>query len=733
MEASAPVPIASQPGLASAENVSLWIPTSELADLAGISQQAASAAANSGLLGKKWRGESLMARHVPGVGHKGMALQVYVPSLPKDLRDIWHKRHPTALNPPTVEPIMLPAPESYDSRIAKEVTEWQWKLSIIAPALGFPKHSNGRGAVLADIAGKTHRQPDGKTVSYSVSTLREWLRTAEEGEHTALARKRRKKGLRRTIINRTWDKAAPLPEPAKLRIAEEIETYTRSLWKEGAPGWPKIDLLASSKLWELSRAAGWTDASLETCHLGRYFVENFRKHGLVAIKEKDAKRFADDFSPRIIRNRDGYKPMDVVIGDVHPLDVVKLHDGREVHARLIAWLDLATNDVHVTVVLLPKGRGIRQEDVARSFVAMVNDWGLPRTLYLDNGSEYQWDEMMDGFRALTGLVGAFHAFTNAKELGEIRGMVEDAISRKPITRAKPYNAPAKQIEGMFGILERGFFSMIPGWVGGDRMKKRTHRLGAQPRPFEGSEEEFKVAIDETLNFYRNTPQNNDTSPNEKRRAFYAQGWKPYTAPSEVFMFAFSEVTRAKVGTGGIEKDGADYYSDAIIPFIGQTIELRFAKWDRSHLFLIGENGKYVAIPKTQTYGQLDQAGAVEQGRRAGQMNANIRALKEGTRKLDLLEEVKRHNATQPPPPALPEGIPITLGQDSQAMADALQEALPAHAAPALWGGTMRHPTTRGIVKIAMPEQENPAIELPQFSLIKAITAHHKASEKEQKK
>lgn len=713
---------------------SVWINTDEFATLAGLTERGARKALIKCLSGGTWRALSLNVRVVEGTGGRGgKSYQVYVPSIPKDLRDIWHKRHPAALNHPTVEPIMLPAPESYDSRIAKEVAEWKWKLAIIAPALGFSKRSNGRGAVLADIAGKMHTQPDGKIVTYSVGTLRDWIRTAEEGDHTELARKHIKKGLRRVIINRKWDKSAPMPEPEKRRIAEEIEIHTRSLWRSGVDGWCKVDTLASSKLWELSRSAGWADASLEACHLGKYYVERHRGVGVVATKEKDAKRFADEFTPRIIRNRDGYKPMDVVIGDVHPLDVVKLHDGREVHARLIAWLDLATNDIHVTVVLLPKGRGIRQEDVARSFVAMVKDWGLPRTLYLDNGSEYKWDEMMAGFNAITGLVGAFHALLNNPESETIRAMVEESIRQKPITRAKPYNAPAKQIEAVFGILERGFFSSIQGWVGGDRMKKRTHKLGAQPRPFDGSEEEFKANINEALNFYRNTPQNGDTSPNDKRRAFYEQGWQPYTAEHAVFMFAFSEIIRVKVHTNGIEKDGAIYYSDAIVPFIGQTIDIRFAKWDRSHLFLISDNGEYAAIPKTKTYGQLEAAGAVEQGRRQGVQNAHMLTLKSGTKKLDLMAEMKRHNATQPPPPQLPEGIPLTLGKDSQAIAKALQAAPQAHLEPELYGGDTRNPTTREILKPTLSEQESPTHELQPFNLVAAITAHHQANEKEIKK
>jgi hypothetical protein len=46
-------------------------------------------------------------------------------------------------------------------------------------------------------------------------------------------------------------------------------------------------------------------------------------------------------------------------------------------------LDVATNEIHMTFVLLEKGEGIRRKHVAQGFEAMVADWGLPEMLYLD--------------------------------------------------------------------------------------------------------------------------------------------------------------------------------------------------------------------------------------------------------------------------------------------------------------------------------------------------------------
>lgn len=645
---------------------------------------------------------------------------------PGGVESIFAQRNGFApIEPPTQHPVAVPAPRTFDSAIARKVAEWQWKIAILAPAIAQPKKSRARGTIVAELASRPHLGRNGESVTLSERTLRRWLDDVDRDDLPALARKNRAdRKIRRCLISRVWDNACPLHETEKLRISGELNTYVRSLWANGAPGVNRIEAFATSKLLELCQAAGWHEASRKNCSVGRHLVEQYRGISLVSIKERNAKLFMDRYTPRIKRSREGLRPMDVVIGDVHPLDVIKAHDGREIHARLIAWLDLATYDIHVTSVLLDKGRSIRQEDIARAFVAMVEDWGLPRCLYLDNGSEYKWAEMMDGFKALTGLTCAFEVFIKAA--GEIREMVDfeaaaPAPEARSIIRARPYNAPAKQIEGVFGILERGYFSIMPGWIGGDRMNKRTHKVGSAPRAYEGGTEAFERDLNTCLDLYRNTPQADGSSPNDKRRAFYGQGWIPFKAAREVFLFAFSEVRRLKVHVGGIKVDGAWGMADVLIPLIGKTVDIRVAKWDRAHTFYLDPDNKLHAIPMGDSFNHGDIAGAKEQARRAGLMNEHIRALKAGTTRLNLLEEARRHLETQPPPPQLPEGITIDLNGQGNAVATALDEQTSAPLAR-LPPGHMRHPTTGEIFGPSPPKEKRPNDAPTPFDPMQALLA-----------
>ncbi len=683
-----------------------WMDTKALAEIAGISERAARKASVSCLSGSTWRGVYLETRYA------GRAIQIYAPSLPPDLRDIWHRRYQSEDSTNSPAPLTLSLQTERGKRIAENVALRRWKLDILAPALQHPKFSRERGEALRAIVGKELVKPSGKPWKATLNTLITWIKAYEEKGEQALGRKEREEHGTRVHISRAWDKSCPFPEEKLAEIAEHMRQHVASLWRSGAPGWRRINQLASAELLERCRAAGWKDATVNTCQPGRAFVEKFREYALVGIRERNAKLFFDQHTPRIQRTRGGYKPGDIVVGDVHPFDVVREVDGREVHARLIAWLDVATYDIFVSVLILPPGRGVRQEDVAASFVDMVQAWGLPRQLRLDNGSEFKWEAMMEGFLTLNGLVSAFNAFNfSILGKGESTDLI-DAEQFNTVSRARPYNAPAKQIEGVFGIVERSFFSMMPGWVGGDRTNKRTHNVGKAPVPYVGDDQEFLRDIAICLDLYRNTAQKDGTSPNDKRRKAISEGWRPVGIDRNDLVLAFSEVRKVKVLPGGIKVDDQWYRADVVIPLIGQRIEIRYAKWAREAIFYVDNNRRSHAVPLATLYRQEDGEGAREQSRLNGLKMLQVRQLKEATKALDLLEEAKRYNAALPPPPNLPVGAKITT-TEGEVIANALKNMAAPHIQPRLLPGQMQ--TKAGeIIDLQPTQQKEPKADAAAF-------------------
>lgn len=728
--------------------ISEWITTRQLAALAGIDERTARSVAAASLCGKAWKGAAMQVRR------EGKPLLIYAPSLPEDLRAIWHKSYEEGTRVKSPATLPLPSPAAYSKKLVESYLWQQWRLDLIAPALIEPKYSEDRGKALRALAGKEFTKPNGTTCRPSLATLHGWVKRFEEAGEQALARKERDEKAPRVLVNRRWDRECPLPHKKKAELSDEIALYVRSLWANGAPGWARVNQLASVKLFNLSRSAGWNEATPDNCQLGRPFVDKSSAAKLVAIKEKNAKLFYDRFVQHIHRTRKNLNPGDDVVADVHPLDVQRRIDGRIVHARLISWLDLATYDLFVTLVILPPGRGIRQEDVASSFVDMVLAWGLPKRLRIDNGSEYNWNAMLRGFETLAALVRAFADFSTALlGKGEADAMI-DGSQFKPvnaISKARPYNARAKQIEGVFGIVERFFFSMMPGWIAGDRTNKRTHNVGKAPRPYDGEDKDFEKDFSICLDLYRNTRQADGSSPNDKRRAAYAAGFRPVTISRHDLMFAFSEVRKCTVQTGGIAVDGAWYRADVLIPLVTKRVEIRVAKWDLSHVFYVDEEHHLHAIPPAHKFAQDDLAGAKEQGRMARVMNLHVRELKARTRPVDLLIETAAVNDALPPPPELPEGIAISTTEGTaiaaaigSASAQCTHKRLPGQIQDPKTGAILTlhgPPNDEGSKPTAIdfdplsfsplsPETKGQALDGQEIDLIQALTVRHHTNEKD---
>lgn len=677
--AARPLPLPFEPSA-----VPLWIEAGRLAELAGVTEQAVRhALAKCAASGGTWRNYALQVRTKDGGPASARnPYLVHVDSLPPALAGAYYERHAKAVTPVEVKTgPALPMPATLDPKAAKKRAEARWKLEILLPALEFPKGSRARGQAILDIAGLTHTDLAGKRRRISERTLQEWIHKLETaGDAAVLARRDREEKPDRNLICRAWDKACPLPREAQEAIAAELRAYVRGLWAE-MPGWSVIEQLASSKLLQMCLASGWNEATYKACRVGRHYVEKHSETRVLAIKNKDAKRWSDEFVPRIKRTRKGMRPGDLVVGDVHPVDILVLRsDGSEATPRLIGWYDLATGDLFCSLLLLDKGKGITQAHIAASFAAMVEAWGLPKALLLDNGSEYSWNALEAGFAALANMAKGF-AFV-IRDDDEATPLLEDSGGEdereNPIIRAMPYRASSKPIEGIFAVLERSLLRAFPGWIGGDRMNKRTHKVGEAPRPFPGTADDFEAAFYEALRFWRTIerPSMGGRSVNQVRDAFQRDGGPlPPSVQRPALVAALSETVKAKVGTGGAQIGGLWYRSEALIRHTGETMTFRYAKWAPDYVFYIGSANALVQVPLAPVYNYTDGEGARQQAHLTKIQNQHMRALKAGTKKVRLLEEMSRHSDE------VGEDVPARTGP-AIALSEELQSAVDADKLPA---------------------------------------------------
>lgn len=647
-----------------------WLTSVQLAELACISERVGRKALLRATVGHTWNGATLVVRK------QGRAYEVDARSLPEHLyRKFWETNRDRLTTPQVSPPENDLQPERVcrgRELLAKHYKEAEWKAKIIGPALQFRRNSRGRGEMLRHLAEQTYIRPsDGKPIQFAESKLRGFCQRFEEGGVHALMRKeRRTEAAHRRLVNRKWEQACPLPLPEKTRLAEEIERYIRGLWAAGAPSRYKVRQMASAELAVRCRAAGWVEADIRNCDVGQYLVEYNQDARLVAMNDRDAKRFSDLQKPRIARDRSEFAPGEAIVADVHPVDILlQREDGSTYTPRMIAWYDLATNRCFYTLKHCAPGESVKQGDVTKSFVEMCMEWGIPRVLYLDNGPEYSWDAMVQGFHVLAGMgveldarLGAIAALEARWEHEGVDGIcvdapavetrVEEDSDRRSIIRARPYNAAAKPVEGAFSAKEK-VLSMLPGYIGGDRMNKRVSKVGRAAETYPGSAEAFDLAFAEAMAFFHTTPQRGHLRGMSPEQCYAvkraeARVTRVTRADLIVFVKAFSEERTLKVGTQGVRVGSGEgdrwYYGDELIPLINTKQRFLFAKWRPEAILLVrplaGGKEKYVPIHERPVYGFFDPEGAKEQSRRDGIARRNVRSLRATADQVDLRDAMR---------------------------------------------------------------------------------------------
>lgn len=668
----------------------LWITVEEVATLADVHVQTV----HKKIANRKWRGTPLLFKSVASTtGRGGKMLMLHVDHLPDDLRERWYAQHGIKLHekvdPETGEVRHVPDENfQHDADFEERHRLAEWRRDLIDPVTRLPKGSADRAALIKALAEVPHRFPNGERKAVTPQTLYNWVKAYESDGVYGLMRKRRSDtGAKRTGITRAWDGffAPHIDETTHNDVADEITRYIRSLWGAGERGWRSISEKSTTKLIELSRdlrvvafdalelgrcgdtARAGTQFGL--CHINRRMIEKHREYKIIAVQAKDNATFQDRYMPSVRRDYDGHLPREIVVGDVHPVDIMmRRPDGTVVYPKAIAWYDVATNEMHMTFVLLEPKEGIRREHVAQSFQAMVEEWGLPQMLYLDNGSEYSWDAMIGGFTQLSKLTGGGIKVFDLDGNPEVAARV--AEGREAVARSRPYNAKGKLgIEGAFGNLEQVFFATIPGWTAGDRMAKKTHAKGKDPIAFPGDARAFLDEAGRALDWYHKRPQHGKLkgqSPNEALRGFIDQGWgKTVLSRPEVLALAFAEVVervpdRGRVSYTPRRGETLYFYHDDLLG-IDRRITLRVPAFNPEFVFCFdGDELICQAFPE-RAFGVFDPRGAEEVNRRGKAFRRQIAEKKRHVALLSLTEETERHIAHMPDAPEAPVAAVVDAG------------------------------------------------------------------------
>ena len=551
------------------------------------------------------------------------------------------ERSATAADPasdslvPRVSPVALPVHRLDGSARAR--------LAAVRDAQALIEAGVAKARAVAEAAG-AH--------SVGQSTLYRWLAVHDERGVAGLCRKRRADGgQHQTTISRAWAKLAAglgLDASAMAAIESRLAGAARDEWAAGVASAAKVRHNLRPRLLKWTREAANVQSlpptSRRACLPPAYFVKRYEAHRKEAIRRHDAGQWAAKHTPRIQRCRRDLRPMQWVAADVHHVDVL-MHraDGSAVYPKVIAWQDLATNRLYMTAHLLPRGQAVRESHVIDSYKAMCADpaWGVPETIYGDNGREYNWLDMAGDLAALV---------SAARPGGVVLAAPTDEV--RTLVRSLPYNPQGKVIEGPFGSFTQWIFSQLPGHVGGDRLKKKTANQGREPAPFPGTEAAFREALAVSLDYYHALPQSghlDGTSPAERLAEFAAEGWQSVVLePAHLDVVFASEVTRL-ADRGRVSVDGAQWYADALLSLTGEKVWLRIPKaGDGSRIYAFdgpAPTGRFLAVLAPEIlYPFASREGARETRRRNRELMRQHRereALAPGQRRdpLSVMREV----------------------------------------------------------------------------------------------
>ncbi len=153
----------------------------------------------------------------------------------------------------------------------------------------------------------------------AIGTLRRAVSAWEKHGEAGLKRKERAdKGTTRTAGPSRWSKAVPFDQETKARIWSAILDKIRGRLKLGAS---LGDILFSSErdLKKATRAEGF-DPAPSLCAVPAHLVKKEKVYKIVDQFKRNKKRFQDG-APGIARFI-GQTPMRIVVGDVHPSDII---------------------------------------------------------------------------------------------------------------------------------------------------------------------------------------------------------------------------------------------------------------------------------------------------------------------------------------------------------------------------------------------------------------------------
>ena len=452
----------------------------------------------------------------------------------------------------------------------------QDKARIVAPCFATPKGSLERAQAIRALAAQNAHKIGGELVPVAERTLREWIAAGERGLAELLPRSRSDRGQRRVRITRAWDKGCGLPDEVQERLAAKMEATARGLFIKGRSerSVAKLSAVELQKLTAQEGFVGTADRLKQLCKLNSKWTGRFRDAKFVHTFEADNKKHTDKHEFHVKRGLTA-RPMEVLMGDVHTVDLTiaeamasrfsavramafdqAVKGEVSVKAWLIGWMDGSSGYMWATPVITGPGQGITQRDVALSLYDVLTCpfGGMPVEFMIDNGGEF-------GF--------LFESVVRFAAMAELSGL--------GVVKCRPYHPEGKaRLEGAFGVIEKGFVSALPGYNGGNILRRRLKGRGTPVAPYDRGPDRLVEDLCLAVAQYNGTAQHGDLdgySPKQmletKAEATVWQAQRIDPNDDVMFDLIFSREVRRDVRQGTVTFGDKLYSGPILAEMIGE--------------------------------------------------------------------------------------------------------------------------------------------------------------------
>lgn len=619
----------------------VYVTTGQAARLEGISRKTAHKKASSG----EW--VCTIGKNRLGGGKNGSCLLVALSSLSLLARQRYFQSVEQAAKKPEVPAKvveLVPAPPmnlaEIEAKVGKErfellLHEAEEKAAICEEALQVPKGTK-----------KTvHREAVAAKYGIGVRTLYGYIKDFEEGGRVALMRKLQ--GLGRETIRRA--------------VTEEVELYIRSLYLQ--PNKPKVAAVYRRVCKECEKL-GIGSPSRATVYR---VIKDMNKYepDLVCLAREGPEEYMKKFAIKATREEPKFMN-EVWEGDHHRLDCFIKYQGKPLRPWLTSWLDVATRTVvGYTLSVQANGRTIAlavrhgilqkvrsgwekpvlskaltkaiealgwgEEELMANIGEELPIWGIPRTLYIDNGEDYK-AQVRVGKKS------------KDFEYNRQTRTVCDLLNITPMfcTKYSPYAKGHK--ERWYGTFTDQLTRYLPGYCGKDN-KNRPYNLNEKELAVKDmllELDELNYLIEVYIHIYHNTVHKSlDMTPLQK--VDITPKVSEALPDPRVLDICLMDSENAVIQTSGIEKFGSRgkrrwFHAPELDKLVGQKVVVRYDPNRIGEILVFStRTGKYIC---TATNKELLDWGASKddvakfQKRRAS-LRKELREQLKGIKKVTL--------------------------------------------------------------------------------------------------